>query len=148
MIFQLQNPKALETTLVKDFLTKVFPPESLAIPGGYEERVDRFHRLLEDPDYAVFLGVSEEGELLGLSLVYAPEEIDWLRAQILHFYNEGDSALRSELVEASVEFARSKGHIEIWAINATERPASVWARMFRKAGTATKVGDIMRVELK
>lgn len=148
MIYRLQNPKALDTVLLDEFLSYVFPEDSLAIPGGYRLRQERFKKLVRDEDYAIFVGVTEGGELKGLALVYAPAEIDWLRAQILHFHNEGDAALRAELVDACVEFARQRNHLEIWAINATEKAASVWARMFRRAGTATKVGDIMRVEFK
>lgn len=144
-IYRIVNPLALETESLVAFLRKVFPEDSLAIPGGYDK--GKMLRLLKNPDMALFVGV-EDGELLGLSLVYAPDALDLSWPQIPHFYNAGSSRLRGALVDASVEFVKSKGHMGVWAINASGAPDSVWARMFRRVGPAEKVGAVMKVEFK
>lgn len=146
-VFRLTNADYANLSTVRNFLLEVFPEDSYVLPGGYEARPDLFNEIVLMQDVAILLG-AEDDRLQGLAIVYTPEPSGLFRAQILHFHNTGSTALRQKLVSAAVDFVKEHGHIEVWAINATERPASVWGRMFKRWGEPTKVGDIMRVELK
>ena len=146
-VFRVTNPDVLNVSMFDDFLQRAFPEDSLMFPSGYAARKDRMVRIIKDPNFALFIGW-EDNKLSGLSLVFAPDDVDLIRPQFSLFYSEGSSKIKAALLDAGIEFIKSKGHMEAWGVNGTDKPDSVWARTFRRVGNWSRVGSIMKVEFK
>ena len=146
-VFRIQNSDVLNVGLFDELMRRVFPKDSLMFPGGYEARKDRMARIIKDANFALFVGW-EDNKLVGLSLVFAPDDVDLIRPQFSMFHCDGSSKIKAALLDAGIEFIKSKGHMEAWGVNGTDRPDSVWSRAFRRVGNWTKVGSIMKVEFK
>lgn len=147
-VVQVINPAALDSALMAEFLEQVFPPDSVALLGGFPARKDLLKELVQDPAWRLWVGV-EEGRLAGCCLAFSPPPGEpLLRPQVMHFHNDGTAALRRALMDAWIAWFKSNGHISAWAINASDRPDSLWARAFRVAGEWRKVGSIMECDLK
>lgn len=146
MIIEVRNPAVFEIGVMRDLMDKAFPTGTLA-SGGFAENKEGFIAKVLDPDYALLVA-TEDNMPVGVALVLVPPPGTDVYAQVLNFYNTGSSKARGDLVDAVVEITRAKGHMKVWAINQTDRPDSVWARMFQRAGDASKVGSIMEVTFK
>lgn len=139
-----------EYALIHELFAAAFPEDSLVIRGGFDGHEDELRDVVLNMQDTVglFIGV-EDDEFLAVSLVFAPDPSKLMQTPtIMHFYNRGSNKLRRALVQASVDFVKSKGHMTVQAVNATERPDSVWARTFRSFGESKKVGSIMEVDLR
>lgn len=147
-VVQVTNPLVLDRELMAAFLASVFPEDSIALPGGFPARKDLLKELVQDPAWRLWVGM-EDGRLAGCCLAFSPPASEpLLKPQVMHFHNDGTAALRRALMEAWVEWMRANNHMTVWAINASDRPDSLWARAFRTAGEWRKVGSIMEVDLK
>lgn len=146
-VVQVSNPAALDSALLGDFLARVFPPDSLALPGGFERRRELVKKLLGDPAWRLWVGV-EQGRMVGCLMAFCPDEVELLLPQVLHFHNDGSPSLRRAMIAEWLAFCRSKGHVKAWAINGSDRPDSLWARAMRAAGEWRRVGSIMEVTLR
>lgn len=139
------GPESLDVSLVRDLFSRAFLKSTLVTIGSFEEQEVRYRAMLGEPRNVFLLGVDEEAQLC-LSFLFAPPAEEGLFPQLVQFHNEGGTKLRAAMVDASVAVARALGHTCILAVNVTGHPPSVWARLFRRAGPAEKVGDIMRVQ--
>lgn len=139
------GPEALETYLIHSLFLRAFPEDSLVTPGGYAAHPERYRAMLASPNFTFFVGADDSADL-GLSLIYLPGPGDCGFAQLVHFHNEGTPRLRAALVDLSVAWVKAHGHDRGLCVNATGRPPSIWARMFQRAGTVSKVGDIMMID--
>lgn len=147
-VIKITNPKALDLPEVKAFLTRILPEDNLAVSGPPAMRLATLKIMVEDPSAALFMGI-EENKPKVFAIVLVPDVGNpTLKAQITYFHSEGSSSLRGKSVDTILEFLQSKGHVKVYAINATGRPDSVWARMFQRAGTSKKVGSIMELTFK
>lgn len=145
-IARLRAREALRHPALQAFLGEAFPEGCPAMPGGFDRDLAYFVRLIDDPDVAIFVG-EEGGKLAGLAMMMVPPaHMGSWPAMFEHFHNTGSAKLRRALVDAALDFAKRRGYVKVRAINATGRPASVWARMFRSFGKVQKVGDVMEVD--
>lgn len=144
-VIEMTAPSLLNTWMVADLFRRAFPAGSL-ITGGFEEVPEKFATMVADPRYRFLIGV-EDTELKALACIFLPSGDENVHAQIVQFYNDGSTKLRRHLVDQIVEVLKSAGHDKVWAINQTGAPDSIWARMFRRAGEAKRVGSIMEVAL-
>ena len=145
MVFLLQNPDLLELVSMQALFRAAFPAGTLVL-GGFDEAPEHYRDLITDGRNEWVIGV-ENDELRAVAVVYLPNTEENFHAQILHFYNSGSARLRGEVVDKLVEILRDRGHMKVWAINQTGAPDSIWARMFRRAGSNRRVGSIMEVSL-
>lgn len=141
-VARLQNPTVLEKGPVRELFVRAFDGYPL-LPAGFEDAAEDFQKLLPAPHVGVFVG-AEKGQFKGLAVVLLPVDKSVPVPQVFHFYTEGRSvALRDALVGAVVDFVVQSGYSTFWAINMTRKADTVWARAFRKAGTAKRLGSVM-----
>lgn len=143
-VTRVESPEIYLVPSVQAFLREVFPAGHPMFMPGYEKEPELLVEKLRDAE--VLLG-SENGKLSGMVVILFPEEESGEPAQIAHFYNKGSADLRRQLIDAAVEILKENGHMKFWTTNLTGRPDSVWARTFKRAGKARKLGTLMEVEL-
>lgn len=150
-IIAITNPDTLGTVEELDALLQAaFPPGNLIDPRGYSP--DNFSKVIESPNN-ILLVAGEENPVTGtstlsaLALLTLPEEDDPTPPQVAHFFNTGSPILKNKLVDKVVEVVKARGYMSFRAINATGRADSVWARTFKRAGEASRIGSIMEFTL-
>lgn len=144
-VARLTDPKFLVLRPIQKLLHDAFPPSSV-FPDGLDGMLEDLIALLRAPTTVCLIGL-EDDVPLGLSIILLPTNKVAPYPQILHFYNGGSLQLRQILTKTTVEVLRRMGYIKFWALNATRKPDSVWARMFRLAGPARPVGGVMEFDI-
>jgi hypothetical protein len=72
-----------------------------------------------------------------------------MQPQWLMMWSRGSAQLRGAVVDRGVEYIKEAGYNSVLAFNnAVDKPASVWARLYRRAGSARKLADVMEVTFK
>lgn len=145
-VVELNNPEALRAEPVQEFFIRALSSSAL----GELDMVSAVGELIgaiTSQNVVIFIGM-EDGFIKGLAIVMLPSSGFSPVPQVAHFYNEGSAKLKRELVKTVVDFVQENGYNRFWAINATGRADSVWARTFWRAGKTSKVGSIMEFEIK
>jgi len=141
----LRNPAALATPEVGDLFARAFPPGGLL--GEWKEAAPDFVPWVLSPHVRIILG-AEGGELRGLAVVVLPNDKILPLPQVVHFFNDGSVKMRAALIDAVLDICREMGYDRFQAINGTAKPDSVWARTFRRAGAARRIGGILEFEVR
>jgi hypothetical protein len=145
-VARLTDPNTLLRPEVQDLFTRAFAGGDI-IEGGFERAVEDIVRLITNPGNIVLVG-AEDGQLRGLAILVMPSDKICDKPQIFHFYIDNSLPMRKAMIQKIVDTMLAAGYTKWWAINHTNRPDSVWARMFRSAVTSKRVGSIMEMTVK
>lgn len=141
----LNDPAYLTLRSLQELFDRAFAAAPLAFPSGFSGMVEDIVELCQSPEAVVLVGL-EDRIPKGLSIILFPVNKLCPYPQIFHFYNEGSLALRKGLTKGTVDIIQARGYVTFWAINATGKPDSVWARTFRLAGKSRPIGGVIEFD--
>jgi hypothetical protein len=136
-VARVENPLALQIPEVMDLLERWSPDPQRWWPILDLVRLDTG---------GVLVGAVGQ-DLCALAIVTLPVETGTSCPQIAHFHCDGGAKLRNLLVRGVVDFLREKGYGFFWAMNQSGAADSTWARAFRLAGEARRIGTVMEFTL-
>lgn len=143
-VTRIRNPMALTAPTVRAFFTEALDGD-LWCSGPLDTTAPFLQGIIEDPSWGVFLA-NEGLDFTGLAVVMLPTGPEIPYPQVTHIYANAKGA-KGALVREVVDFVKESGYTRFWAVNATDRPDSIWKRAFKKAGNAERVGSIMEFDL-
>lgn len=143
---RLTDPRHLTERPLQRLFYDAFQNNSI-YPEGFGGIIEDLLALIVDPKVVVLVGT--EGETpSALSIILFPNNKLAPNPQILHFYNGGSVALRKKLLKTMSGVVKAMGYTKVWGVNATDKPDSVWARLWEKTATARRLGGLMELTLK
>ena len=143
-VTRLRNPMALQAPTIRAFFEEALAG-NLWCSGPLDTTGPFLEGIIVDPLWGVF--VANEGlDFTGLAVVMLPEGPETRAPQVVHMYANAKGA-KAALVREVMDFVRLNGYTKFWAINATDKPDSIWKRAFKKAGNAERIGSIMEFDL-
>lgn len=145
-VARLTDPKVLLNLKVQDLFRAAFMDNPI-VPEGFDANAGEFVRMVQSPGTHVLLG-ADDGELRGLAIVVMPQDKLVGKPQVFHFYCDKSLPLRKALIRKVVDTVLQNGYTTFYAMNATDKPDSVWARTFRLAGEAVRKASVMEFTIK
>ena len=141
-VFEITNPDALDNVPeFREFSERMI--ENYPYLGAEaEDALEEFGALITLPGVHV-LAAAEGTELKAMAILMNSSDQFSPIPQVAHFYNEGRPKVKRELIDRISATVRDWGYDKFWAVNATDKADSVWARAFHRAGKAHKIGSIM-----
>jgi hypothetical protein len=145
-VVRIEDPAFLDTPTGWELFCDAFPPGNDVIFAPFEEAEERFRKMIQSPNIGLFVAI-HDGEAVALSLLMLPGTKFDGPPQFVMIYNKGPRDAKRQVLDAGVDFLRVNGYMSFRAVNVTDRPDSIWARAFRSAGEARKVGSIMEFSI-
>ena len=136
-VARVENPLALQFPDVMELLSRWEP-----LPNRWWPLVD----MIQNQTGAILVGAVGQ-DLCGLVILTLPVEAGTNCPQIAHFHCDAGPKLRNQMVRGVVDFLREKGYVSFWAMNQSGAADSTWARAFRLAGEARRIGTVMEFTL-
>ncbi len=142
-VVRLTNPEAFKRAEVQALFQEAFKSNAMA---SYDDAVAELVAITADPMVAVLVG-AEKGKLKALCIACLPRSTLTPVPSVYHFYSAGSAALREELVKAMVDFFLEAGYTRFWAINTVGDNDKAYAKLFRSAGEAKRIGSFLEFSI-
>ncbi len=142
-VVRLTNPEAFKREEVQALFKTAFATNLMA---DFDAAVDALLGAVSDPSVALLIG-AEKGKLRGLSIACLPRSTLTPVPSVYHFYSVGSAALREALVKATVDFFLEAGYTRFWAINTVGDNDEAYAKLFRSAGEAKRIGSFLEFSI-
>ena len=133
-VFRITDQAVLENPEIQAFVYRALKANNLA-----PATIGELHaRVANDANFGVFVGL-ENGKL-GICVAQLPVSHFMLAPQVFMAYNEGSHALASEVLEAVKNWIEPTGWRKLIGCNRSGHPDAAWCRVFKKAGTPSRLG--------
>lgn len=142
-VVRLTNPEAFKRDEVQALFREAFESNMMAT---YDKAIGELVAISSDPLVALLVG-AEKGELRGLVIACLPRSTLTATPSVYHFYNSGSAKLREALVKATVDFFLEAGYTRFWAINTLGDNDEAYAKLFRSAGEARRLGSFLEFSI-
>ena len=133
-VFRITDPAVLESPEVQPFVYRALQANNLA-----PATIGELHaRVATDANLGVFIGL-DQGKL-AICVAQLPVSYFMLAPQVFMAYNEGSHALASEVLAAVKAWIEPTGWHKLIGCNRSKHSDAAWRRVFKKAGTPSRIG--------
>jgi hypothetical protein len=147
-VVQIKNPNAFTLEPVANLLSRALAITQRIEPERMAEVAPDVLAMVRDDNAFVFLG-EENGQFKLIILGFLPTTKLFPHATIVSFYSDGSRALREAGKLKLMDFIKSRGYNNAWAVNGTGNTDAAWQRVFGLADTEiSRVGSVFEIKVK
>lgn len=140
-VIRLRNPAAFDLPEIQSLFVRAFDHPNYPPPDGI---VSELKTTLRNPGLIVLVA-HEDHVYTSLAVMFLPATRLMDEPSVYHVYNEGSVGAKNRLVDAMVETLRENGYTSARTANQSAADP-VFERVFRRAGTLTRLGSLYRVD--
>lgn len=147
-VVQIKNPAAFTLEPVADLLGRALAITQRIEPDQMAAVAPDILNMVADDNAFVFLG-EEAGKFKLIILGFLPTTRLFPHATIVSFYSEGSRALREAGKQKLMDFIKSRGYNNAWAVNGTGNTDAAWQIVFGLDSTEiSRVGTVFEIKIK